>query len=70
MHCEGGKEGHEFGDGGDDVVGLHRYVLCDIGGGADGCASGDEACSAWGMCSVWATVRAALNAAVPGVPYT
>ena len=38
-----GGEGHEFGDGGDNVVGLRRYVLGDIGGGADGCASGDEA---------------------------
>ena len=35
----GGWEGHEFVDGGDDVVGLRRYVLCDIGGGADGCAT-------------------------------
>ena len=43
MRCEGGGEGHGFGDGGDDVVGLHRFVLGDICGGADGCVSGDEA---------------------------
>ena len=43
MRCGGGGEGHEFGDGGDDVVSFRRYVLCDIGEGADGCASGDEA---------------------------
>ena len=42
-NCDGGEEGQKFGDGGDSVVGLCRYVLCDIDGGPDGCASGDEA---------------------------
>ena len=31
---------------------------------------GDEASLGMGMCSAWAIVHAALNAAVPGVPYT
>ena len=36
-------EGHEFGDEGDNVDGLCPDVLCDIDGGPDGRARGDEA---------------------------